>query len=400
MQAKLGKLGNIIVVTALSLTPGLLHAQFDFKIAGAPTQIHSFASEGFAYSDQNNFLTMKTSDGSFAMTDAGSNISVRFSDRLRVGAQVYIANVGELNKWHPQLDWALVDYRFKDWFGVRAGKVKTALGLYNDVQDMEFLHVWALLPQGLYPVDLRDNTIAHVGGDIYGTINLKKAGSLGYTGYAGRAPTNRYGGYYLSASEAGDPFNSMTTFVWGADFRWNTNVPGLLVGASWMDRTVKVNANVEQYGGAPMHIETNPDHTTGVYADYTLGKLHLSAEGRRHREVAGANVFGQISSSDLSEIGWFVAGSYRIAKRLELGTYYSRYNVDQASAPGNAANHIYDNAVTARFDITRFWHVKVEGHFMDGYGDLYSAHGFYSISNPTGLKPTTNMLVIRTGFSL
>ena len=39
--------------------------------------------------------------------------------------------------------------------GFREGRVKTSLGLYNDTQDQEFLHTWALLPQSLYPADLR-----------------------------------------------------------------------------------------------------------------------------------------------------------------------------------------------------------------------------------------------------
>jgi hypothetical protein len=42
--------------------------------------------------------------------------------------------------------------------------------------------------------------------------------------------------------------------------------------------------------------------------------------------------------------------------------------------------------------------VKAEGHFMDGYGDLYSTHGFYERSNPDGFKPRTNMLMLRTSF--
>jgi len=50
--------------------------------------------------------------------------------------------------------------------GFRAGKVKTALGLYNDTQDAESLHTWALLPQALYPTDLRTSLIAHTGGDV------------------------------------------------------------------------------------------------------------------------------------------------------------------------------------------------------------------------------------------
>ncbi len=63
-------------------------------------------------------------------------------------------------------------------------------------------------------------------------------------------------------------------------------------------------------------------------------------------------------------------------------------------------DHIFDQAITARIDINRYWHVKVEGHFMDRYADIYSAHGFYLGSNPQGLQPKTNMLIVRTGFKL
>jgi len=66
-------------------------------------------------------------------------------------------------------------------------------------------------------------------------------------------------------------------------------------------------------------------------------------------------------------------------------------------------NHIYDKVVTARFDLNKFWTVKVEGHFIDGYGAIDSARGFYGFSllmgEPTTMKPQTNMLMIRTGFA-
>src|SRR5947208_10328609 len=67
-------------------------------------QMHGFLSEGFAYSNGNNYLTMNTSAGSFAMTDGGFNVSSPITDRFRVGAQMYIRNVGHLGNWHPTLD--------------------------------------------------------------------------------------------------------------------------------------------------------------------------------------------------------------------------------------------------------------------------------------------------------
>lgn len=378
------------------------HAQFNFELGGAPVQIHSFGSQGFAVSDQNNFLTMKTTKGSFAMTDGGANITVKISDRFRVGAQVYDSNVGQINNWHPQLDWAFADYKFKDWFGVRAGKVKTTLGLYNDTQDMEFLHNWALLPQSLYPTDLRDNTIAHLGGDIYGDVNLPKVGSVSYTVYGGQGQTNRHGGYYYNLSDSGAPIKTFSTYVYGGDARVTTKIPGLTVGTSVLRRSTSiVGTSLTAYGPLPYTAGTDPIETvTAVYADYSKGRLHLDAEFRNDSDHLNIAVAGRPSNLDASNKGWFASGSWKLAKKLEVGGYYSAYLVSHSTTPQDpSSTHIYDRVVSARYDFNRVFHVKVEGHFMDGHGDYFSAHGFYLRSNPTGYQPATNMLLLRTGFS-
>jgi hypothetical protein len=125
-----------------------LQAQ-EFKLFDRQVQIHGFASQGFVYTNNNNWLTMKTSDGSAAFTDFGANVSMQVTDRLRIGAQVYDHNIGNLGAWRPVLDWAFADYRFKPWLSFRGGKVKTVIGLDNDTQDYEFLNAFALLPQSV-----------------------------------------------------------------------------------------------------------------------------------------------------------------------------------------------------------------------------------------------------------
>src|SRR3569833_2875110 len=108
---KMNKLAATFSLLTLIGSPSLLRAQLaQFTMGGRTVEIHGFASQGFAYSDNNNFLTMKTSQGSPAMTDFGANISTQLTDRFRVGAQIYDQNVGELGKWHPQLDWAYGDF--------------------------------------------------------------------------------------------------------------------------------------------------------------------------------------------------------------------------------------------------------------------------------------------------
>ena len=42
------------LVAILCATPSLVHAQFDFSVDGRSVQIHSFAQQGFAYSNDNN----------------------------------------------------------------------------------------------------------------------------------------------------------------------------------------------------------------------------------------------------------------------------------------------------------------------------------------------------------
>jgi hypothetical protein len=393
-----------VLAGLLFAAPAVMHAQFDFKVDGLPVQVHSFLSQGFAYSNDNNYLTMKTSQGSFAMTDFGANVSVRITDKFRVGAQVYDRNIGQLGKWHPDLDWAYGDYKFKDWFGVRAGKVKTALGLYNDTQDTESLHTWALLPQSLYPLDLRSNTIAHTGGDIYGTIPLHAVGSLSYTGYIGARSFDPQGGYYYFSSDLGMPISSISGRAAGGDWRWNTPVQGLMLGASFMDQTQDRKGMYTSafLAGFSYDFVANPQRTTAAYADYSIGKWHFDGEFRRNHYIGdiATGAFPGIFAWNGSDKGWFASVSYRVNRWLELGTYNSRYYVDQPANPADtASNHIFDQTATVRFDLTKFWDFKVEEHFINGYGDLYSAHGFYQGSNPNGLKPKTDLLVVRTGLS-
>ncbi len=386
----------IVVLAAACAAPAF--SQLDFKVDGRDVQVHSFASEGFAYTNTNNYLTMDTTNGS-GFTDGGVNVSTQITDKLRVGAQAYIRDVGQLGKWHPQLDWAFGDYRFKDWFGIRGGKVKTAMGLLNDTQDMEFLHTWAILPQSLYPLDLRSNVIAHTGGDIYGEISLRKGGSLSYTAYVGLREDDPFGGIYYGAAAAGDPVQSFSGKTGGGDVRWHTPVEGLMLGVSWAKQTVNEDALIVAYGNAPISVHSAPEHLTSTYGDYVCGKFHFSGEFRRDYNLEKYNLLGAAGSTNQSTKGWFLTAAYRVSKRLELGTYHSRFYVDAPQAPSAATNHIFDQTVTARFDIARWWDVKVEAHFIDGYGDTYSSHGFYTTDNPGGLKPKTDLFVIRTGFN-
>jgi hypothetical protein len=401
-------------LSCLILAPLCLRAQ-DFKIDDREVQIHGFASQGFIYTDDNNWLTMHTSQGSGAFTDFGANASMQVTDKLRIGAQGYDRNLGNLGEWHPSLDWAVVDYRFEHWLGFRGGKVKTTLGLYNDTQDLDFLHTFALLPQSIYPTDIRDATIAHLGGDIYGTFSLTHGlGDLSYTAYAGDRRDSIYSGYTYLASHYDVHYSRYGGLQYGGDLRWNTPLRGLLVGISRMNEDLTgdatfISPNDPAGGFVPYTDASKTDWTNQYYGEYARGKLQIDAEYRRfvHDDVINGGIL--LTTSDIR--GEYVSGTYQIVKRLALGSYYSRYTISTGSGGPLAAlfpaqtdtslpaNHVYDKVITARVDLKRFWYVKVEGHFMNGYGDRTFPDGFYPQVNPQGFKPDTNALVLKTGMN-
>src|SRR5271170_1545796 len=394
--------------------PFTLRAQ-EFKLFDRTVQAHGFVSQGFVYTNDNNWLTMNTSQGSAAMTDFAINMSAPVSDKLHIGAQGYDRNLGQLGQYHPSLDWALADYRFKSWFGVRGGKVKTTLGLFTDTQDEDFLRPFALLPQSVYPVDLRDATIAHLGGDIYGDISLKHHfGDLSYTAYAGHRGDSIYSGYPYYFSSFGAHITSFGGLQYGADLRWNTPLKGLLIGASRVDedltgKGVALNPFDPGAGLVPYSEASKADWTNQFYGEYTVGRLRIDSEYRRYWRnqelVRGTSEsFGDIR-------GWYVSGAYQICKRLQIGSYYSRYTVTNVVAGALSAlyppatdtslpaNHDYDKVITGRVDLNRFWNLKIEGHFMNGYGSGPYPNGFYTQVNPSGFKPDTNALVLKTSLN-
>jgi hypothetical protein len=382
--------------------PAGLSAQ-QFNIAGHSVQFHAFGSQGFAYSDVNNYLTMPTSQGTFAFTDGGLTLGSQITDKLRVGAQGYVRNIGKMGNGQFTLDWASADYSFRDWLGIRVGKVKTTLGLYNDSQDAEFLHPWALMPQSTYPLDLRDETIGHLGADIYGDIQLKKMGHLAYTLSGGRVPSDLHGGYAYGLDRNSRHIKSITGDMLGADLRWTTPVKGLLAGASlnWQTGTAD---GVDASNNRPYNRDVTKNDTTAFYTQYTLGNLRLDGEYRRNLSVTDttsvtSDVLG-ISTRDLDSRQGYVSAAYRINKWIQLGAYHSRFYVNWGTIHSLPNNHIFDQVATVRLDLNRYCDFKIEGHFIDGYGSSSANRGFYSVDNPNGRQPNTRLLVLRLGFHL
>jgi hypothetical protein len=364
----------------------LLQAQEDNKI-----QIHGFVTQGFVFGSANNYLGMNTSEGSLGWTEGALNANDQVTDKLRVGAQFHLTKLGEFGSYStPSVDWALIDYKFNQRIGVRAGKVKIRWGLFNDTQDADPGYLWSLLPEPAYAVDWRATNLSQMGAELYGKLRLgDKAGELAYSAYYGYFVYASNDGYMEGFKESGLNFTNQPWGITpGFDLRWKTPIRGLMLSGSLMLYNAKGNLTNGAFRQPLTYWPT-------YYAQYDAGKFRLSWQYVKLVQYNDISTSGMLPYSTLQDTrAWFGMGEYHLTDKLQLGIYYTHYVVASAADQSNPANYCHDWVASSRYDLNRFFYLKLEGHFITGTGV-----GFYGIDNPNGLDPQTKLLVAKAGFS-
>jgi hypothetical protein len=372
---------------ALQVVPGSAQSLDDLNI-----QIHGYATQGFLYTSDNNILTTSSSNGSPAWTEAVVNVGAQPIPKLRIGLQgryFLLGNYGNA----ITLDWAAADYKANDLFGVRFGKVKTPLGLFNEIQDIDPSYIWSLLPQGVYPITSRNSLLSHYGGVVYGRVNLGDGlGKLEYRGWGGQSMLGSDDGYFLGFREAGIVLpEGLNLTIYGAAIHWRPPVRGLMVGAS----NTKHNpyhdpVTIGSYSGTANGAAFNwPYYFTQLERNrWMLAGEYTRANGKLPLSIPGAPVI----KLALDQRSWYTMGSVKATAKLTGGLYFSEAT-NHVAALG-PARYSKDWAVSARYDFNQFLYAKAEQHFYDG-----TAIGYDAALNPNGLKPDTKLTILKVGVS-
>jgi hypothetical protein len=368
-------------------------------VATAPTEddsfeipaiaLHGFVSQGAFVSTDNDYLG-HSERGSFEFLEAAVNISSEVTDRLRVGAQLFTRDLGPIGNYALSLDWAYLDYRLRDWLGLRAGRIKIPFGMYNEFIDVDAARVQILPPQSVYSIRNRDILLAHAGFSLYGSAPLGGAGALDYNAYAGALfvdPTSSalvvVGPVELDAVD--------TKYVAGGQLFWRTPLHGLRVGGSFLHSNLAFHFSVDTLTSMQL-VATGmvPDDFDGAFtygyrdinlgigsAEYTIADWTFSAEYSRQTFRIYSTIPTVFPGTDIDSEGLYGMASRRLTDWIEAGAYYSLFFADADDRDGSGerfteSHRAYqrDLAVTARFDINDFWLWKLEGHYMDGTGDL------------------------------
>lgn len=136
-------------------------------------QLHGTLTQGITYTSDNNFYGDSDDDASLKFTEVSFNGSARLLPNLRASGQALYRQAGVQGE-RGGVDYAFLDYQFvaKSTVvaGVRAGRYKQPIGLYNETRDIAFTRPSIYVPQSVYPDRARDLELSSDGALFYTDI--------------------------------------------------------------------------------------------------------------------------------------------------------------------------------------------------------------------------------------
>ena len=370
-------------------------------------QLHGYATQGFLYTTNNNIFTTTSSNGSPAWTEAVVNLTAQPQSKLRVGVQARYFVLGNYGN-EITLDWAQADYKFNDMFGIRAGKVKTPSGMFNEIQDIDPSYMWSLLPQPVYPIGSRNSELAHYGGVVYGTVKMGAGGKLDYRGWDGERIIGSNDGYFTTLRESGIVFpDGLYGVTLGAQMTWHTPLKGLSVGAADSRSEQWSGAVNYSAGEANVTAETisgtmtlKPMDQPYFFGRYERAKFMVAGEYTRIQPSLALNLAPAVPApinyyDDWRS--WYGMAMYKPTSKLSVGIYDTQ-EIDHKAALG-PARYSKDWAFSGRYDFNEFLYAKAEQHVIDGTLIDYDLAGSTSGENPGGLQPNTKLTILKLGVS-
>ncbi|MBU1170748.1 MAG: hypothetical protein KKD44_14400 [Proteobacteria bacterium] len=379
--------------------------------------IHGFITQGYLFSDDNNFMADTEGNGSTQFNEIGINFSSDVSERLRMGVQFIARDLGKMGNQAVTIDWAVADYSFYDWLNLRAGKIKFPHGLYNTARDVDMLRTFIFLPQSVYTEGWRDSLNAGSGAGFYGYVPVGIVGSLTYIAFGGNAGMKDDGGEARLLEDQVPKELQLnvlamdTKRTWGSQLILDSafSIDGLkLLGGYW-GHEFTADCSVINGTGSPLFDATNTlvgskmDTETRVFdikirsttaaLEYSWGNLIFATEYMQNNYRLKLPLSTRVLPSgminkDFDALAYYGSLTYRFTDWFELGAYYSEYfaNKDDKDGAESVAEgtvkagqeHVKwlkDSCVALRFDLTPNWILKLETHYVDGAALMYSDDG-------------------------
>lgn len=363
-------------------------------------QMHGYAAQGFVLSEHHDFFGDST-DGSVNYYEAGISAAVQVSPKLLLAAQAAMRDAGISDDGSARLDYALADYRlFSEataQAGLRAGKVKNALGFYNETRDVVFTRPSILLPS-VYSDNQNQRSLIFTapGAQVYGTT---------FTGahewsFSATANAERD----VRESDERLLIDLTVPFDLRIGDSWNLQLMDSIDGGRWQfayshfSGEFRMTTDIQLTGRFDVDLDV-------FSARYNAQRFTITSEyvliGNDNRvDLAGTPLLRQ----DVKADSGYLQAEYRIGSRWTVMTrldalYRNRH--DRSGRQFAAANPGYDRKTQLSHDFTlgvqwrpdEHWGVWAEHHWIDGTATLQGQE------NPPPVRDQRwSMLMLMAGY--
>lgn len=370
-----------------------------------PVNIHGFIAQGYLKTSDNNFI-QDSEDGSFQLNEMGINFTSEPVDKLRIGMQFFANDFGSVGNDDIVLDWAYADYRFFDFLGVRGGKIKNPVGLYQEVRDLDMLRTSVFLPISGYDEYLRNTANGTQGIGIYGDINTDKFGSFNYQMIMGTTniPEGSGEALFLGIGQF-DITNVDLDTILSYAFVWSDPTGMVRVGQTAWFADLTADGTMLAAPSVSIHYLMKNIEIYASSFEFTWNDLVFTYERWWNHSQLELFVSGAPTGrSARNLLGQFWRISYRVSDLVTLGYYYTEYFDNEGDRKGqrrdpavygtNAATAWHKESVfSVRLDINANWIFKIDYHYVDGNAKLLAP------LNPEGMKHHWHMYAAKVSYN-
>ena len=308
-------------------------------------QIHGFASQAVVKTSHNRYFG-DSPDTSFDFTELGLNASYQLDANVLFASQVLVRRAGDMYDGTPSFDYGLGDVTLVSArnrrLGVRVGRIKNPLGLYNETRDVPFTRPGIFLPQVVYFDKVRNLFLSSDGAMLYGET-FAPWGNLSLTFGGGRPIVDENVEWiYLGADYDGSL--DRDGIMWIGRIWYETPDKGFKAGLSGADGGLRFDPGEYSILGPG-----NIGFTSWIASlQYNTEDFTLSAEYTRI--PSEWRKFGPIFPLQRQSLeGYYLQGQYRLRPDVELILRYEEGFSDRNDRNGKKQSEM-TGGLTPPFD--------------------------------------------------
>lgn len=355
-------------------------------------KVHGFFTQNAIHTSANNMYGNSENSVSTDYTEAGLNVFYSPFDKLSFSSQILYRNAGKVDNDKVEFDYGFMDIRLKEYeqgkYGIRLGRIKNPLGLYNETRDVAFTTPSIILPQGIYYDRSRALLRASDGAQLYLEHRLNGDNISFKLNYGkGRNDNdellNAVIPYSPPLSPQGDLETSGSSPALLGQVVYERNGGEMVFALSYADVSLEYD---------PKEFELFANGTTDfelfiLSAQYNGEKFNLTGEYLyQNNKFSDFNKFSHViifpDSKSTSE-SWYIQGGYRIKPNWQVYARYDEHYLNKDDKSGKAMDAIdgafrhmsfsKDTMLGVRWDVNSSVMVRAEYHNLNGTSLLTSA---------------------------